>query len=98
MAASTTNPTSTLESQLLTLRSQLTLLTQRRDKAQWGRDKALSDLKEKFGLDGIEDAEKEAERLEKEAEGMENAHRELLDGIRKEYEELLALAGSGGGR
>ena len=85
-----------IEQRLLNLKSSITRLTADRDKAQGAWEQLMAGLKRDYGLESVEEAEAEAERLEKEAGELEWELEGKLAEIGEKYGELLGMKGGGG--
>lgn len=90
-----TNVNVSIEQSLTNLKSRITTLAKQRDKAEWEMNRIKSELHEKFGLDSIEAAEAEANRLSTEATELETYLKESIGAIHEQYGDLLKLADTG---
>jgi predicted nucleic acid-binding Zn-ribbon protein len=93
--ANNINVNMSIEQHLTNLKSRITTLAKQRDKAEWEMNRIKSELHEKFGLDSIEAAEAEANRLKTEAVELETYLKESINTIHEQYGDLLKLADTG---
>lgn len=80
-----------LEKELLDLKAKAETLTKRMERATWERDQILKELKDKWGVKSVTEAENLTKTLEVEIEESEKALEKELTEIKTKYSEMLEM-------